>query len=116
MSKKDQRKTISSNNNFIDDIVLQIKLILRLLADSRINPFLKLIPFGSIAYLLIPDLVIGPLDDAAVIWLGFYLFIELCPQEVVEEHRAALQKVIPGEWKEPQDDESVVDGEFKDVL
>jgi len=115
MTKKNQRKTISSNSNFFDDIVFQVKLILRLLSDSRINIFLKLIPFGSIAYLLIPDLIIGPLDDAAVIWLGFYLFIELCPQEFVEEHKAALQKVIPGEWSDPQSEDSVVDGEFKDV-
>jgi len=114
MTKKNPRKTIHSNNNFIDDIVFQIKLILRLLTDSRINVLLKLIPFGSIAYFLIPDLIIGPFDDAAVIWLGFYLFIELCPPEIVEEHRMALQKVIPGEWSDEQTDE-VVDGEFKDV-
>ena len=41
MSKKDQKGTISSNKNFIDDIVLQIKLILRLLADSRVNLLFK---------------------------------------------------------------------------
>jgi len=54
-----------------------------------------------------------------VMWLGFYLFIELCPPGVVAEHRQALLKVIPGEWHEatttPESDPQVVEGEFRDV-
>ena len=68
----------------------QVKLILRLIRDPRVSPLLKLLPVGSILYLLFPDLVVGPLDDAAVIGLGMYTFVELCPSEIVAEHRAAL--------------------------
>ena len=38
---------------------------------------------------LIPDIalpVIGELDDAAILWLTNYLFIELCPPNIVQEH------------------------------
>ncbi len=63
-------------------------------------------------YLVFPDLVPGPLDDAAVIWLGSYLFVELCPPQVVQEHMAALQQVVPGEWHDAQTDEDVIDGEY----
>jgi hypothetical protein len=30
------------------------------------------------------------LDDAAVLWIGSNLFVELCPPEVVAEHMRAL--------------------------
>ncbi len=33
-------------------------------------------------------------------WFGFYLFIELCPPDVVSEHRQALLRVTAGEWHE----------------
>lgn len=74
----------------------QIKLILRLLGDRRVNLFAKLIPIGAFAYLLFPldgDLVlpvIGLVDDAMLLWLGTYVFVEVCPPDVVEEHRKAL--------------------------
>lgn len=78
-------------------LLLQIKLILRLMGDRRVNVFLKLLPILSVAYLLWPFdpvpiyiPVIGALDDAAVIWLGTSLFIELCPSEVVKEHLQSL--------------------------
>ena len=55
------------------------------------NPVLKMLPIGSLAYLVIPDIAIGPIDDAAVIWLATYLFVELCPPAVVQEHLEALK-------------------------
>ncbi|MEW6569282.1 MAG: hypothetical protein AB1449_14190 [Chloroflexota bacterium] len=85
-------------------LALRIKLILRLMADRRVNPLLKLLPLGSLVYLLIPDLVPGPVDDAAMIWLLAYLFVELCPAEVVAEHMQALTSVIDAEWREIEDD------------
>jgi len=90
----------------------RIKLILRLLADRRINFLLKLLPIGSLVYLLIPDLAPGPIDDAAVIWLGFYLFVELCPPEIVQEHLNAIKKQIPGELKEQINEEDIIEADF----
>ncbi len=63
----------------------RVKLILRLMVDGRVNPLLKLIPFASGIYLLFPDLMPGPVDDALLIWLSTYLFVELCPPDVVAE-------------------------------
>lgn len=79
------------NSGFFWELSARIKLILRLLADRRVNPLLKLLPIASLAYLLVPDLAPGPVDDALIIWLGAYLFVELCPPEVVEEHLKKIQ-------------------------
>jgi len=114
MSEQKGRKIIPSGGGFFNNLTQQVKLILRLMGDSRVSPFLKLLPIGSVAYFLIPDLVLGPLDDMAVLWLGAYLFVELCPPDIVEEHRAALRRVrVPGEWHDSdQEQEEVIDGEF----
>lgn len=69
----------------------QVKLILRLLRDNRVNPLLKLLPIGAVVYLISPfDAVIPVIDDAMIMGIGMYAFVELCPPEIVAEHRAAL--------------------------
>lgn len=69
----------------------QFKLILRLLRDSRVNPLLKLLPVGATIYLISPfDSFLPVIDDAVVMGLGLYTFVELCPPEIVAEHRDAL--------------------------
>jgi hypothetical protein len=110
---RDHKITPSKGGGVFQDLSMRIKLIMRLMGDSRVSPFLKLLPIGSLLYLIIPDIAPGPLDDAAIIWLGTYLFVELCPPEVVQEHTEALTKVVPGEWREPVDgEEEIVDAEF----
>lgn len=100
-----QRKIVPSNNGgMLYELGLRLKLILRLMGDRRVNPLLKLLPIGSLAYLFIPDLVIGPIDDGVVIWLASVLFVELCPPEVVQEHTDALRSVVDAEWREADDD------------
>jgi hypothetical protein len=90
---------------------LTARLILRLLTDSRVNFLLKLLPLGTLVYLLMPDPVPFIVDDAVIIGLGTYVFIELCPQEVVEEHRANLS----GKSAKPAvGSDQVIDTEFKD--
>ncbi len=92
MSDKPNRKiTIPQSGGFFQDLTMRIKLILRLLGDGRVNPLLKVLPIGSLVYLVMPDIAPGPIDDAAVIWLATYLFVELCPPAVVEEHLEALK-------------------------
>lgn len=104
----------NSDQNLIGMLYKNLRLIIRLLKDSRINVLLKLLPIGALIYLVVPfDLIpIIPIDDGLVIWLGGYLFLELCPLEIVEEHRRALsgQDIPVGEGSK-----SVVDGEFKDI-
>lgn len=113
MSRDRNRKiTPSDGGGVFQNLTLRIKLILRLLADPRVSPLLKILPVGSLVYLIIPDLAPGPIDDAAIIWVGAYLFVELCPPDVVQEHMQALASGSPGIGREPINDEDVVEAEF----
>lgn len=85
------------------EISFRVKLILRLLRDRRVSPLLKLLPIGALLYLFVPDLAIGPFDDAAVVWLGSVLFVELCPADIVQEHTDDLRSVVDAEWHEAED-------------
>lgn len=81
--ERDQRGTPSG-------LGAQFKLLLRLMRDPRVSPLLKVLPVGAVVYLFSPDLLPMILDDAVVLGVGFYAFVELCPPDVVAEHRAAL--------------------------
>ena len=92
------KKITTVDGNFIKDMVLRFKLITRLMGDRRVSGLTKLLPWGSLAYLLLPfDFIpgglmtgIGAADDVAIMWFGFTLFLELCPTDVVDEHIIAL--------------------------
>ncbi len=113
-AKKDRRITVSQDGGFFQNIATHLKLVLKLMADPRVPFLLKLLPIGSLIYLVIPDIILGPIDDAAIIWVGTYLFIELCPPEIVKEHMDNLRRVVPGEWSDPLDDEdNIVDAEYR---
>jgi len=106
------------SNGVFKEFVTRLKLVLRLMGDGRVSFLLKLLPIGALAYLISPvDLapglalpIIGALDDAAVVSLGAYLFVELCPPGVVKEHLRALTS---GEESPASSD--VVDAEVRDV-
>ncbi|NWF64055.1 MAG: DUF1232 domain-containing protein [Chloroflexi bacterium] len=117
--KKQSNIVVSQQGGVVRNVLNQLKLIFRLLGDRRVSMLAKLIPIGAFAYLLMPaDLapnvvlpVIGMVDDAAILWLGTYIFTELCPPEVVEEHMKALDgNMNPGDVNE-----DVVDGETTEV-
>src|SRR5512136_1482989 len=118
MAEKTNRKImLTQNHGFFQDLTLRIKLILKLMADGRVNPLLKLLPVGSLVYLVMPDIAPGPIDDAAVIWLATYLFVELCPPAIVQEHLEALKatrKVMDNyqETSQTHSDGEVIDGEI----
>jgi hypothetical protein len=101
LSDNDEGKLVPSpNGGVFNEISIRLRLIWRLLLDRRVNPLLKLLPLGSLFYLFIPDVLPGPIDDAALISILSYIFVELCPKEVVQEHMDALTNVIDGEWRE----------------
>ncbi|MEK6222859.1 MAG: hypothetical protein N2D54_11490 [Chloroflexota bacterium] len=90
----------------------QVRLILRLMGDSRVNMLYKILPLGTLVYFIIfPDLFPGPIDDAMIIGLGTYMFIELCPPDVVAEHRIAVWG-NPDAQNDEQDEGDIVDSEF----
>ncbi|HEY5903721.1 MAG TPA: YkvA family protein [Anaerolineales bacterium] len=101
----------------VHELIMRLKLIVRLMGDNRVSPFLKLLPIASLAYLISPvDLIMGipgvsALDDMAVVSLGAYLFIEFCPPDVVQEHMKKLTSnvdIVEGRGE-------VVDGEATDI-
>lgn len=95
---------------YYKSLSLTARLVLRLLADKRVNFFLKLLPLGTLVYMLVPE-PIPFVDDVIIIGLGTYVFIELCPPDVVEEHRANLSGK-PAASASTAD--QVIDSEFKD--
>jgi uncharacterized membrane protein YkvA (DUF1232 family) len=114
-------RSLANQGNFFQGISDRARLIIRLMGDSRISPLIKLLPLGSLVYLLVPtDLMpIIPLDDAAVIWLGTYLFVELCPPQVVAEHMQSIEQgrqmdILRDDPDAPLKGE-VIDAEFHEV-
>jgi uncharacterized membrane protein YkvA (DUF1232 family) len=113
--KKPNNLLVPQQGGVIRNVLNQLKLIFRLMGDSRVNIFAKLIPLGALIYLVSPiDAisipVIGALDDAAILWLGSYVFTELCPPAVVAEH----VKELAGNMNVNAQDE-IVDVEATDI-
>lgn len=97
---------------WIHDIVRQARLAWRLFWDRRVPLWTKVIPPATLAYLLIPTdimpdlplVILGQLDDVAVLMLGTKLFIDLAPPEIVREHLQALGARVE-EWRVVEDEE-----------
>jgi len=121
MPKNKERDIVEMKGGVFNELSNYFKLILRLMGDRRVPIYLKLIPIGSLVYFLFPDLFIGPIDDAVVIWMTTYLFIELCPPEVVQEHRDALNRLDAGQGSQSKTtrdplkgEDDIIDAEFWD--
>ena len=115
-SSNKPRTIVPSDRTFFDDVALRIKLIVRLMGDQRISLWIKLLPMFSLVYFLFPDVAPGPIDDAAIIGLGFYLFVELCPPDIVQEHMDELTRVIDSAWEDPEEIEGeIIDADFTEV-
>jgi uncharacterized membrane protein YkvA (DUF1232 family) len=124
MNKKPSQSIIPSQGGVLKDLTLRAKLMFQLLGDRRVSPWLKLIPLGALVYFISPiDLIpaavvpgIGALDDAAILWLGYYAFLELCPPELVREiaKKIVSNSAIVDEVKDEEEGE-IVDGEATDI-
>lgn len=91
---------------FFRGIADHFKLVWALWMDPRINPLLKILPLGSILYLISPfDMALPVVDDVGLLWFFTYLFIELSPEEIVAEHRQKIASMIYSQWKESDSDE-----------
>lgn len=111
----ERRRLVSqAEKGLFAELGIQARLLWRLLSDDRVNPLLKLLPMASFLYLLFPFDLLGPIDDAIVIWVAGTLFIEFCPEEVVEEHLAVLEAVKKTRSdQEPQiDEDDIIDAKY----
>jgi len=89
-------------------MVKQLQLIMRLMRDKRVHPLVKVLPFLSLIYLVYPDLIPGPFDDAVVITLFLQFFLSLVPDELVDELR--LDQEIQDASASEED--TIIEGEF----
>jgi uncharacterized membrane protein YkvA (DUF1232 family) len=95
-----------------------LKLFWRLLLDRRVSLLLKLIPLCALLYVISPlDWLIPVVDDLLIASLGMFLFVELCPLEIVSEHRKAIESVLDAAWRDAPDEETIheediIEGEF----
>jgi len=108
-----------SKEGIFQDLGLRIRLVLRLMADRRVSPFLKVLPVASILYLFFPELIFGPIlatpiDDAFVIWLATHFFVELCPDDIVAGHVRHLKRSMAADLNETTPPADVIDAEFID--
>jgi uncharacterized membrane protein YkvA (DUF1232 family) len=101
----------SMGGGFFNDLMLKIRLTIKLVQDDRIDMLVRAIPVLCLIYLIVPiDLLIGPIDDAMVIYFGMDFFISLCPREIVDAYLSELQ----GAGKVEPPEEPIIDAEFKD--
>jgi uncharacterized membrane protein YkvA (DUF1232 family) len=121
----DKRPVIYDQNlNFFRNLVLQARLVWLLMRDPRVPLWLKTLPIGSLAYLVMPfDIVsdifpvLGQLDDLVIAFAGLATFVSLCPPDVVEEHMASLTgrestSNTPASKSDSRSDEEVIDGSY----
>jgi hypothetical protein len=106
---------ITVKSGAFNEILVRAKLVLHLMADRRVNLFLKVLPIASVIYVLNPIDVPGPFDDIAIFSLGLYAFVELCPPGVVQEHLDRMHGINPDVAAHDEPDENVIEGEFKEV-
>ena len=76
--------------------------------DKRVHPLVKVLPFLSLIYLVYPDLVPGPFDDAVVITLFLQFFLTLVPDELIDEHKFELEL----QERDTNDRDNIIEGEF----
>lgn len=116
MTDNRRKLLVPPKGGMMKDFVKRLKLIGKLMGDNRVSAFIKVLPLASLAYLIWPlDLapgvalpIIGALDDAAILWIGSTLFVELCPDSVVKEHMDELDMVA-------DDGNEIVDADSSDV-
>jgi uncharacterized membrane protein YkvA (DUF1232 family) len=121
MNKRSSGSITPSQGGVFKETILRVKLIFRLIGDRRVSPWVKLIPIAGLIYWVSPvDLIMGipgidAVDDVAVLWFAQYMFIELCPPDVVRELSKQLNSNNTIVDEANQDEGEVVDGEATDV-
>ena len=105
MANQGGASNLGEKAGILASIIKNARLVWRLLRDSDVPVWQKMILPATLLYLLfpidfIPDpmLGLGQLDDIGVILLGLKLFIELSPQEIVRRHLREMSSV-PGSYR-----------------
>ena len=85
----------------VDKVIMEARLIWRLLLDGRVSLWMKLIPAAAVLYVLspvdfIPDVIIGlgQLDDLGILLGGLRLFKSMVPAYIIEEHQQMIEGAV----------------------
>ena len=89
-------------------MVKQLKLIINLLRDKRVHLLLKVIPLLALVYIIFPDFIAGPFDDAGVLLILWQIFLALVPDEIIDEYK--LDQEI--QEKPAVEQDNIIEGEF----
>ncbi|MBN1873358.1 MAG: DUF1232 domain-containing protein [Anaerolineae bacterium] len=94
----ERREGVEAFIGWFREFFQQFQLAWRLFWDERVTLLTKLVPLGTVLYFLmpadvVPDLALGlgQLDDLAIFLVGIRVFIDLCPPNLVDEHKRALR-------------------------
>lgn len=111
MNRNDFKFRANKGRGFFDELMLKIRLTIKLVQDDRIDLMIRAIPVLCLVYFVVPiDLLFGPIDDALIIYFGMDFFISLCPRDIVEFYLQELQ----GADRMDDPDETIIDAEFKE--
>ena len=94
MSNYPSESDLQQASGLFGGLLRQARLGWRLLHDSRVPGWIKLVPFAAFIYFLspidlIPDWVLpglGEVDDVVLLLLALKAFVDLSPPGVVREH------------------------------
>ncbi|MBP7999180.1 MAG: DUF1232 domain-containing protein [Chloroflexi bacterium] len=111
---------------FLKELILQARLVWRLLRDPEVPFYLKLLPALAAIYFIspidfLPGLAlpgIGALDDLTAVLVGAKMFIEFVPLHIVARHTEELEAEMTGlSFKErhPEEitDKIIIEGEYQ---
>ena len=108
----EKAEQVDTTVGWFKDFMGQFKLAWRLLLDGRVSILAKFIPLLTTLYILfpidiVPDMALGfgQLDDLAVFLIGLRLFIDVCPPDLVEEHKgdSGHTSRVETAWTPPQE-------------
>lgn len=123
MTNQTHNTSPQTKAGLLAEIARNVQLVWRLLKDSRVSTWAKLaIPGLAALYLLwpvdlLPDVlpVLGQMDDLALLALAVKLFIDLCPPDLVRQHRDDLAGKPSTPAQTARDSDQVVDAEYRVV-
>ena len=92
---------------FLFRLISSIRLIWKLLTDSRVPFWIRIALPLSLIYVIspidiLPDFIpiMGRVDDIIAIVAGIMILLKLVPKKVVNQHKKDNQTIIDGEYRE----------------
>ena len=102
---------------FLFRLISSIRLVWKLLTDSRVPFWIRLaLPLALIYVIspidILPDFipVMGRVDDIIAIVAGIMILLKLAPKKVVNQHKKDNQTIIDGEYREEDQEDQNKNG------